>query len=798
MSDSYKMRPFANSKHSADTNNTRGNVIDVRMHWSKPFSNILLILVCASVIKFSLANRVANNAGWLKTNLRKIEMKQHHEISKTKHTVQVFEGSTNSLVLDADAKSAKLGNAKRRLHSNPVRVAPKEHHIDNRIKPHRTNNPFSTIPEKSYPGKQKRSIVNGKFRDVKQTSLQSRITIRKLPNDEAYIGEFSNQRKRLNQNMLTSHRIAKRNVNMSDSNMRRLIPPDCSGQKSCLGRCTGNITEWRTDESFTCYCDTACYEIFNDCCADYTKYCGEQKPSDISIKKFKWSCDKVDPSGFHRQIWMVSKCAVDYNDWPDDWIVRINCENPAKRILFAFDIKRYIPAVGGNVIFRNYFCAICNMHIDGELEYFPVKIKTNVIPPEHYSFMQKVKFLLSNNAEFPVNDTALPKSSQPRRYCLQLVDFCIHDNTTSDACTNGPVALVSGSTSKHYKNYDCALCNDHKEDYACFPSFLPPYNDYCPVCPPQKFLLNLEYKDTNDNEDSVFTILRTPCGRSGLTFDGKLQECVENIPTPDGIEDKFRILAWFIPSRNVRFTENDFKAIMKQYFGVEESQLYNITIDIQRSSSFPPTISYHLIRSTLLLTPEQSFDLLYKTDSNPLNLRSFIYFENPLNVTLSEKKFTIIKTTSRRLSCITRTVITPQEYEVMDNDRIYVITTGTFYKKSEYHGQISGNITICTVYRPGNCEKTQTGLTKNDFIINTNLSLYLRNTGVLYKLGQYVVFNNSIALCNEAISFDFFPTCSSEKSCKGRCSNQTQWRTETKMRCSCDPDCYEVFKSGSA
>ena len=752
------------------------------MQWSKPFSNILVILVCASVIKFSLANRVTNNA--------EIDAKQHHEISKTKPTHQVFEGSTNSLVLDADAKSVKLGNAKRRLHSNPVSVAPKEHHINNGIKPHRTNNPFLTIPEKNYPGKQKRSIANGKFRDVKQTSLQSHITNRKLPNDEANIGEFSNQRKLVNQNMLTSHRIAKRNVNMSDLNVRRLIPPECSGQKSCSGRCTGNITEWRTDESFTCYCDTACYEMFNDCCADYIKYCGEQKPSDISIKKFKWTCEKVDPYryGVYRQIWMVSRCAVDWPSGP----IRINCENPAKRILLAFDTKRYIPAVIENVIFRNYFCAICN-HIDVELEYFPVKIKTNIIPPEHYSFTQKVKFLLSNNEKFPVDVTALLKSSQPRRYCLPLFDICFHGNTTSDACTNGPVALVSGLTPIPYKNYDCALCG-LDDYYACFPSFLTPnYGGECSLWPPQKFLLNLDYKDTNDSDDSVFTVLSTYCGSNRLTFDGKLQECVENIPTPDGIEDKFRILAWFVPSRNFYFTENAFKAIMKWYFGVEESQLYNITIDIQPSSSPPPTILYHLIRSTLLLTPEQSFDLLYKTDPNSLNLRSFIYFENPLNVTLSEKKFTIIKTTSRHLSCITRTVITPQEYEVMDDDRIYVITTGTFYKKSEYHGQINGNITICTVYYPGNCEKTQTGLTKNDFIINTNLSLYLKNTGMLYKLGQYVVFNNSIALCNGTISFDFFPTCSSEKSCKGRCSNQTQWRTETRMRCSCDPDCYEVF-----
>ena len=34
------------------------------------------------------------------------------------------------------------------------------------------------------------------------------------------------------------------------------------------------------------------------------------------------------------------------------------------------------------------------------------------------------------------------------------------------------------------------------------------------------------------------------------------------------------------------------------------------------------------------------------------------------------------------------------------------------------------------------------------------------------------------------------PTCSSDKSCKGRCMNQTEWRDRN---CYCDPDCYLVF-----
>ena len=118
--------------------------------------------------------------------------------------------------------------------------------------------------------------------------------------------------------------------------------------------------------------------------------------------------------------------------------------------------------------------------------------------------------------------------------------------------------------------------------------------------------------DTNNEDDSAFTVLSTSCGRNGLTFDVKLQECVENVPTPDGTEDKFRILAWFAPFENFQFTKNDFKTVMKQYFGVEDSQIYHVDISIQTNPmamyfESTPDILYYLASSTLLLTPERYF-----------------------------------------------------------------------------------------------------------------------------------------------------------------------------------------------
>ena len=40
---------------------------------------------------------------------------------------------------------------------------------------------------------------------------------------------------------------------------------------------------------------------------------------------------------------------------------------------------------------------------------------------------------------------------------------------------------------------------------------------------------------------------------------------------------------------------------------------------------------------------------------------------------------------------------------------------------------------------------------------------------------------------------DGYRLCSRDKTCEQRCTNTTEWRTEKKFTCFCDPDCYEVF-----
>ena len=754
------------------------------MQWSQLFPNILLFAICLSIVKCSSTNHLKKKTGWLKKNIREFGTKrQDSEKNKRNLKPPMFETSKSSLVIDEEAKRSK--HDKTRSHFNPLTVSTKKHR---RIIRQRTRKAFSKT-QVNYPEKRHQDTVQSKIETQrKQMRLPSDTINLNLSKDEGSLDEFLNSKKRIKK-IVPTHYIRKRNVDTtklrmsinatkpSDSSF--YIPPVCPGGKSCFGRCTGNITEWQRDEKLTCYCDIACHEIFNDCCSDYTKYCGEQKTSNISIKKFKWTCE---PLGYYRSsenctigegIWMVSRCA---DDWPLEEIrIRTKCENPHTFLPKASYIKRSIPVVSGNVVFRNIFCAKCNVHEHLRIEYFSIEIRTNIIAPEHYNFKQTINFLLLHDAEF-----STPKPSQKRRYCLKSIVNLCPGYTTGESCTNSTVEPLSGE--KSFNNYNCTLCND-----SCFP---PSSSFVCRFTPSERFLLKLEYGKYNRK----FSVQSTSCSSKGMMFDHKLQECVQDIPTPSGNEGKIRVLVWFAPFKDSEFSENDFQTVMKQYFGIKHTQIHNVSIDtVSKKFLFQDsTILFHLVSSTFLLTPEQIFNIVFKADSksSPLNLRSFIHFKKPFNVTFNNITYAIIKTTFRPFSCNTRLNTCSQAefvLGVIDIVPRYVNEKMKFV----YDKNVSGNIKMCKEYDRRLCKTLPNSLMKTDFVINANLSIYHKEKGMLYKFTQYVVTGDSISLCNLKQFKE--STCSSDKSCKGRCSNQTQWRTEVNMRCSCDPDCYEVF-----
>ncbi len=724
------------------------------MQWSKAFVNILLFAVSVSVVKCSSKKRVKNNTAWLRKYLNEIEAKQHHETSKIKPTSQVFEGSTNSLVLSSEAKRLKHENEKQILYSNPVSVAPKEHHINNGIKPYGTNKPYSKTLELKYPGKERRNIVNGN-KDVKQTSLQSDIVNRTLSKDEANFRE-SNLRKEINKQMVSNRRIAKRDVFLDGTEQPSVIAsslnistvrlpsdiPTCSSWRSCKGRCSKQ-TEWRTEVRMRCSCDPDCYEVFNDCCSDYTKYCGAQKPIETPTKKYNYTCEGIGHY-FEKGCWVsdgqwiVTQCRL---NWPYD-ILRLSCELlPLDNLdLPSPDLDRYLPVLGhDNTTFRNIYCAICNGV--KKFEPWPLYTETTVAPPEYYNLTEKIHFLLHHGADFILWG---PGENQARRYCMRNVIESCPPGEKFESCTNGDVNLVRNWYI--FKNSHCAACHGiSQEALLCFP-FLGIKGTCEAGYDPLSFSLVLEHS-------RVKTEIKTRVSK----FSGNIR-----ILPPEQNEQKpkrFNIYAWLEPpriSQNISFTPTEFHESLAEYLNVSQLQLFDIKITIV----LPPetvTSFFYIVSSTIILSPQQSSELLLTNRNDNIStepkLLNYIYFSKPFTLHIKGIPYTVTKTTPRPLTCVGKRTFTPDEYTLQDQEEVFIPSTNKTYRNFEYFWENAEqlereNISVCEKYIPTKCNSSIVLYKPEEYSTTINLSIYVKETSSLYSYGEYEILSNkSVAIC---------------------------------------------------
>ena len=733
------------------------------MLWSKPLVNIILFSISVSVVMCSSTNRVENNTAWLRNYFKEFEAKQRHETGEIKPTPQVFEGSTNSLVLSSGAERLKHENDKQILHLDPVGVVPKGHHI-NGIKPHRMNNPFSKASEKDYPEKQRWNIINGK-RDVKQTSLQSNIINRKLSKDEANFREVSNPREEINKKMVSSHRIAKRNVglylnetkqpsvtastlNISSVRLPSEIPT-CSSENSCKGRCSSQ-TVWQTEVKMRCSCDPDCYEMFNDCCSDYTKYCGAQKPTETPTKKYNYTCERIglDSSFNSDGLWIVTRCRP---NWPYDNF-RIKCEAPLDNLdIPSPDLYGYLPVFGhDNTTFRNIYCAICNGV--RKFEPWPFYTETRVAPPKHFNLTEQVHFLLHHGAAFRLRS---PGENLARRYCARdVIESCPPD-VKFESCTIGDVALISNELNGNiFKNSHCAACHGLPRDaLLCFPdsgsevALWPSYD-------PQALLLVLDHSQVKTEIKSRVSKYDKECGGSRMIFhDISPLELNEHKPK------RFNIYAWLEPPRNtqnISFTPTEFHESLEGYSNVSQLQLFDINImTVLRPE--PTTSFFYLVSSTIILSPRQSSELLLTNRNDNMStdtkLLSYIYFSKPFTLHIKDIPYTVTKTTPRPLTCVEKRTFTPDEYTLQDQEEVFIPSTNKTWKNFEYYWENPeqlerGNITVCEKYIPTKCNGSIVLYNPEEYSITVNLSIYVKETSSLYSYGEYEILSNkSVAIC---------------------------------------------------
>ena len=104
---------------------------------------------------------------------------------------------------------------------------------------------------------------------------------------------------------------------IQDTRFRRAISSGHRDKCKTSSQCTGNDTIFENLASYyNCYCDSACYETFQDCCPDFVKTCGAQKRTNTKNSQPLWKRLAVGNLGTNiggsifgpTGIWIIANC----------------------------------------------------------------------------------------------------------------------------------------------------------------------------------------------------------------------------------------------------------------------------------------------------------------------------------------------------------------------------------------------------------------------------------------------------------------------------------------------------------
>ena len=498
--------------------------------------------------------------------------------------------------------------------------------------------------------------------------------------------------------------------------------------------CQGNSTSFESTRHFSCYCDTACYKIFSDCCPDYEQHCGPQK-LDKNVKPNAWKCVElgVDDGNISGAVgvWMIGKCR---KSWPSDEIKK-KCEIPQSMI--SVDT---IPVVSGkNYTYRNLHCAACH----GVKKYtsWDIPVFARIMPPKDFDVRSKLAFIVQNGGNIK---SVGPSSDQPRRYCAgkNFINYCT--NTThidNNKCINGPVEVVRGGHEKeYYKNKACSSCNGRPG--------LTAWNKYPFSSRGKKVPLPEGF--------NILIILRKPQGMPSITvfgtcpegtvFDNVLEFCRKGykVTSKSKFFDEFLVAFWFGKSAIQRYITStvlyNFKLALADKFAISADQVSAITFHKQDSKN-----EFVVVTFRLTLTPFQSLILADQHKSN-INVTtgntSFLLLLNSTTekFTMFRKNYTfpVVKVASKQLACFKGRKIQSRDYR-RDMKKIVVNSTGETFLLRGYTliPEEGGNISLCPKLIFSDCNGSHVRLTPGTYKIFPNLTLYHNTTNSTFEFGEY-------------------------------------------------------------
>ena len=527
-----------------------------------------------------------------------------------------------------------------------------------------------------------------------------------------------------------------------------------------INNCKGNQTNFDTTKwYYNCQCDNACYEIFQDCCADFVKTCGPQN-AERKNSQLLWRCVQLHRSTL-RGVWMVWSCTKAWNLNE----TKLKCENASER--FSYPVEDFLPVLGEDgLTYRNKHCSICN----GITHYqtWHIVVQGFITPPEEYDIDEKLKFVLANGGKIK---NIQPGKSFPRRYCAgeKYKDSCKDSSHAAfNNCSNGPVETVVGLfTENYFKNKACALCNGETHISSSRGRRLIRLRVLSGELP-QGLSIVFTTNSNKNGEPSVSRVVKNYCP-AGLVYDDNLEYCREGLVThaDDTLSDVFLIALWFKPSSIKIPSFNPFIRFISKSGG-SKPNINNITASLKSAlvkkfslqSKQVTAVKLHRqnIQSTFLvatfrftLTPFQEYILA--NENNTLNISTksqafleLLKFTTNFSMNSGAYHFPVVKLSSKKLACFQGYMLQSREY-VVDKISGNVIQnkTGKIFSRNEYEilGTVGENITICRKLLLSGCEKGAfVTLNESEYFIYENLTVFHYGTNKSFGFGEYHIIEN--------------------------------------------------------
>ena len=234
-------------------------------------------------------------------------------------------------------------------------------------------------------------------------------------------------------------------------------------------------------------------------------------------------------------------------------------------------------------------------------------------------------------------------------------------------------------------------------------------------------------------------------------YDTTLKYCRAGyiISSSGKLTNEFLILLWFKPSQ---VSENSLRSALISRFSLQDNQISKITFrDLLKRGKLLPVFGFATFRLTLtpfqsLLMANQHKSILNVTNQNTAFLE-LLNFTGNFILSWKEDSFTLIKLSSKQLSCYDEKKFQSHEYKIDKENRSLVVNkTGKIFSLEDYTliREEGENVTLCRKLLLSDCNKGAfVPLNPNEYVVFPNLTVYHNATGSVFNFGEYLMSENT-------------------------------------------------------